>query len=157
MSRNWDINQDFKCAHCGHLILTHPLLAGVNNRNHCPHCLWSRHMDLWEAGDRLSACKAPMQPIGLTLKRRHKKYPGAGGGELMLVHLCTACKRVSINRIAADDDAESLLAVYQGAIDSPPPIAPALSTQEITLLDRAHLNQVTRQLYGRQPRPEPVC
>jgi DNA-directed RNA polymerase subunit RPC12/RpoP len=155
MSRGRDINQDFKCTRCGHLILTHPMLAGVNNRNHCPHCLWSRHMDLWEAGDRLSACKAPMRPIGLTLKRRYKKYPGASG-ELMLVHQCTVCKRVSINRIAADDDAEGILAVYRDAIESPPPISLTLSAQGITLLGREHLNQVTRQLYGRQPQPEPA-
>jgi len=155
MSRTRDINQDFQCVRCGHLILTNPLLAGVNNRNHCPYCLWSRHMDLWEAGDRLSACKAPMRPVGLTLKRRHKKY-AAGSGELMLVHLCTVCGRVSINRIAADDDTESILAVYQDAIDSPPPISLALSTQGITLLGRGHANQVTRQLYGRCCRPEPA-
>jgi hypothetical protein len=46
----------------------------VRNRNHCPYCLWSRCLDLFRAGDRLSACKAPMQPVGLALKHTRKKY-----------------------------------------------------------------------------------
>jgi hypothetical protein len=65
-------------------------------------------MDLLAAGDRLSACQAPMRPLGLTLKKSHKKYSRAGSGELMLVHVCTDCGKVAINRIAADDDVEML-------------------------------------------------
>ena len=98
-----DINTDFKCRHCGSYISTARPLAGVGNRNHCPYCLWSRHLDLFEAGDRLAACKAPMRPVGLTLKNSRNKYARAASGELMLVHLCTDCSKISINRIAADD------------------------------------------------------
>lgn len=50
-----------------------------------------------------------MQPVGLTLKQTHKKYGPPAGGELMLIHLCIECGRVSINRIAADDDLELAL------------------------------------------------
>jgi hypothetical protein len=63
-------------------------------------------MDLHAAGDRLAACRSPMQPVGLTLKQTRKKYAPQSGGELMLIHLCVECGRVSINRIAADDDLE---------------------------------------------------
>ena len=60
--------------HCHVIVSSAHLLSGVNNRNHCPYCLWSCHLDLYTAGDRLSACKAPMKPIGLTMKRSRNKY-----------------------------------------------------------------------------------
>ncbi len=102
---------DFTCLHCGAFVSVDAALSGVCNRNHCPYCLSSRHLDQFEAGDRLSACKARMRPIGLTFKRNVKKY--AHQGELMLVHRCEDCDKVSINRIAADDDGEKLLAVLE--------------------------------------------
>ena len=102
---------DFRCAHCGHIVSSAHWLSGVNNRNHCPYCLWSRHLDLYAAGDRLSACKAPMQPLALTTKRSRNKY-SHGRGELMLVHLCTDCGNLSINRIAADDNSDTLLEIF---------------------------------------------
>ncbi len=94
---------DFKCAHCHVFVSSAHLISGVNNRNHCPYCLWSCHLDLYAAGDRLSACKAPMRPIGLTMKTGRNKYQRESRGELMLVHQCTDCGTLSINRIAADD------------------------------------------------------
>ena len=47
----------FTCIHCKREISSDPILSGVNNRNHCPYCLHSRHVDLYQAGDRLNACK----------------------------------------------------------------------------------------------------
>jgi len=69
-------------------------------------------MDLHEAGDRLSACKGAMKPVGLTLKRTNKKYR-KDNGELMLIHCCDECGKVSINRIAADDIAEHIYEIYE--------------------------------------------
>jgi hypothetical protein len=106
---------DFRCGHCHQYVSANPLLSGVQNRNHCPYCLWSRHVDLLKAGDRLCACKALMQPVGLTLKRCHKRYMRPGQGELMIVHFCVECGGLSINRVAADDDADALLAAFEVA------------------------------------------
>lgn len=105
---------DFVCLHCRRLVQTHVLLSGVRNRNHCPHCLSSRHLDLFEAGDRLAACLGSMQPVALTLKRDGNKY-SADSGELMLVHLCSECGKLSINRIAADDDNDLILQVFRAS------------------------------------------
>lgn len=138
---------DFRCAHCHNLVSSARLLAGVNNRNHCPCCLWSRHLDLYSAGDRLSACKAPMQPLALTLKRRRNKY-GHGSGELMLVHLCTDCGDISINRIAADDDAQSLLEVFSASSALPIRIRNLLLNNEIDILPPESLPMLQRQLFG---------
>ena len=140
---------DFVCMACHNYVSTDVVLSNVHNRNHCPYCLCSRHLDLYEAGDRLSACKARMQPVALTLKRSRKKYPGAGRGELMLVHRCDDCGRFSINRIAADDDISGLLALFESLPALDPQTLSALTASGILLLQRADRSFVQRQLLGR--------
>src|SRR5512136_742535 len=105
------VKTGFTCRHCNMPVSSASCLSGVQNRNHCPYCLWSRHLDLYSAGDRLSACKSLMQPVGLTLKLTRKRY-GTERGELMLIHLCAECRHLSINRIAADDDSQTVLTVF---------------------------------------------
>src|SRR5262245_49834492 len=107
---------DFRCAHCHVMVSSAHLISGVNNRNHCPYCLWSSHLDLFAAGDRLSACKARMRPIGLTMKKTRSKYRREPRGELMLIHECVECRSLSINRIAADDDSEMVMTVFQESL-----------------------------------------
>lgn len=102
----------FTCLICKFPVRSEIEFSGVLNRNHCPYCLWSRHVDLWQAGDRLSACKMPMQPIALTFKKSRNKY-GTSKGELMVIHQCQACEAISINRIAADDNLEELLSIMK--------------------------------------------
>lgn len=107
---------DFRCGNCHALVSSMHMLSAVNNRNHCPYCLWSCHLDLYSAGDRLSACKGKMKPIGLTMKKSRNKYQLSPRGELMLIHRCVDCDTVSINRIAADDDPETVLAVFHSSL-----------------------------------------
>jgi hypothetical protein len=139
---------DFRCAHCHALVSSAHLLSGVNNRNHCPYCLWSCHLDLFAAGDRLSACKAPMSPIGLTMKKSRNKYQRDLRGELMLVHQCTDCGTLSINRIAADDDSETVLAVYQESLRLGQYIHALCREQGILLLSEHDIDVIRTQLYG---------
>ncbi len=54
--------QAFKCASCGAMVSTARESSGVNNRNHCPLCLCSRHVDEFKAGDRL--CRLPQPHAG---------------------------------------------------------------------------------------------
>jgi RNHCP domain len=139
---------DFRCAHCHAIVSSTHLLSGVNNRNHCPYCLWSCHLDLFAAGDRLSACKAPMKPIGLTMKRGRNKYQPDARGELMLIHTCIECGVLSINRIAADDDSETVIAVFQEAFVLDHQIRVLCRQQEILILGVEHTEMVYAQLYG---------
>lgn len=148
MTRYVAINSDFTCRNCGNYVSAASALAGVNHRNHCPYCLWSRHLDLYQAGDRMAACKAPMQPVGLTLKRRYKKYASASNGELMLVHLCTGCGQVSINRIAADDLAPVLLEVLALSSETSTLSRERFRETGITLLGKEDQEVVYRQIYG---------
>lgn len=108
-----DINADFTCKNCGSYVTTLHWFSGVIHRNHCPYCLHSRHLDLFKPGDRLSACRDIMVPVGLTLKQRKDKFSQYSQGELMLVHHCKGCEGLSINRIAADDDPDVAMQVFE--------------------------------------------
>lgn len=136
-------NTDFRCIHCGNYVSAMQVISGVHNRNHCPYCLWSRHMDLFTAGDRLSACKAPMRPIGLSMKPAHNKY-AASGGELVLVHSCVDCGRIAINRIASDDDAGCLHDIYTASLNLAPATHLLLMGNGIRLLDELDSGLVRR-------------
>ena len=140
---------DFKCAHCHAIVSCAHLLSGVNNRNHCPYCLWSCHLDLYVAGDRLSACKAPMKPVGLTLKKGRNKYQHEPRGELMLIHECVECKTLSINRIAADDDSATVIAVFQESLTLSHELHPICLQHGIVILNTGDREILYTQLYGR--------
>lgn len=132
LNRATGFDQGFICLSCKKMISGSVLISGVRNRNHCPYCLYSRHMDLHQPGDRLAACKAEMRPIGLTLKRTPNRY--GEGSEVMLIHQCSRCGKLSINRIAADDLLERILAVFRQMVE--------LGSETRSLLDRADIRLI---------------
>jgi DNA-directed RNA polymerase subunit RPC12/RpoP len=140
---------DFVCMACHNFVSAETALSGVQNRNHCPYCLSSRHLDLFEAGDRLSACKSNMRPIALTLKKTAKKYSSIGQGELMLVHLCDECGKPSINRIAADDDFETVLEIFEGSRELDTGTKSTLTRSGVIILEAGRHLLVREQLLGR--------
>jgi predicted RNA-binding Zn-ribbon protein involved in translation (DUF1610 family) len=142
--------KQFRCVNCGTLVSTNRELAGVNNRNHCPNCLWSRHVDEYKPGDRKATCAARMQPVGLTVKKVRKKYAENNQGELMLIHRCTGCGKVSINRIASDDSTGALITLYQQAEELSNEHMLELAAQGIHPLAAADLTLVFSQLFGWQ-------
>lgn len=100
--------QSFRCAHCR---LDVPAVApGTAHRNHCPNCLWSRHLDD-APGDRASDCRASMQPIAITVR---------GDGEWVLIHRCTGCGVLHANRSAGDDNPLLLLRLAVKPLAKPP-------------------------------------
>ena len=145
--RPYDEAVGFRCIHCRQYVSTARPLSGVGNRNHCPYCLHSRHLDWQRVGDRLAACKGSMMPVGLAFKHRSKRY-GAGHGELMLVHRCMECGKLSINRIAADDMDERLLEIYHDSLRLAGQLRQRLEESGISLLQADDRFQVTRQLRG---------
>ena len=148
-SNRYRKNDNFHCMHCHLFVSSDPMIAGVQNRNHCPFCLWSRHVDLSSAGDRLAVCRGMMKPIGLTLKRTRKKYGLAQYGELMLIHQCDECGRFSVNRIAADDDANLLIDIFKAALQLDLKMIAALEASDIYLLAEKDEEIVRAQLFGR--------
>jgi hypothetical protein len=140
--------QNFKCRQCGFFVTANRELSGVNNRNHCPRCLWSRHMDLHTAGDRKSECKSRMEPIGLTCKQTNKRYGQNDQGELMLIHRCTGCDKVSINRIAADDDIQVISRIFEKSLLVEMDVREMLNDKDVLLLGVHDSSRVYRQLIG---------
>lgn len=140
---------DFICMNCRNFVSAEAVLSGVHHRNHCPYCLSSRHLDLFKAGDRLSACKARMRPVTLTLKRTYKKYPAENRGEIMVVHQCEGCGKISINRIAADDNAEILMNVFENSCGRKVIEKTMLEQNNIDLLTPNDLRILQIQLLGR--------
>ena len=99
----------FRCRHCG---LDVPLDApGTAHRNHCPTCLWSRHLDDDSPGDRAAECGSAMEPIAVCVR---------GDGEWVLVHRCTGCDELHINRTAGDDNPLTLLRLAVMPLARPP-------------------------------------
>jgi hypothetical protein len=88
-----EADQAFKCGHCKQFIGA-PLTGG-RHRNHCPNCLWSRHVDHTRPGDRRSDCHTLMEPVGILMRRN---------GEQVIIHRCLGCGKEDPNRIAADDN-----------------------------------------------------
>ena len=99
----------FRCVHCR--LDVSDDAPGTAHRNHCPTCLWSRHVDDDTPGDRDADCGSQMEPIGITVR---------GGGEWVLVHRCTGCDEVHLNRTAGDDNPLMLLRIAVLPLAQPP-------------------------------------
>lgn len=97
-------NKDFRCKHCGLMVPRESY--GTKNRNHCPFCLWSLHVDN-SIGDRLSDCNGRMKPIALTTKK---------DGEIMLIHECQSCGKIMPNRLAGDDSNDEVINIFNNSI-----------------------------------------
>ena len=76
----------FTCLHCGREVK--PL--GYSSRNHCPFCLWSRHVDVLP-GDRANSCGGALEPISA--------LPDAKKGYI-IVSRCQRCGEVRRCRAA---------------------------------------------------------
>ena len=87
-----EVSEPFKCRNCRAFIGEPP--SGGRNRNHCPLCLYSLHVDAKTPGDRASGCRSSMEPIG-TFYRPNL--------EQVVIHRCLGCGFVRYNRVAADD------------------------------------------------------
>ncbi|KAB8139827.1 RNHCP domain-containing protein [Chloroflexia bacterium SDU3-3] len=146
--QHWTAEPLFTCVGCGLPVVCDPLASGVQNRNHCPACLTSRHMDWRTAGDRLSSCRAAMEPVGLTTKRSRNKYARERDGELMLIHRCSGCGKLVINRIAADDSADALLELFARSQQAPPELLALLRDEDLAMLTPDDEDLVRERLFG---------
>ena len=84
-----DENTGFVCEFCHAEV--YPLVNG-SYRNHCPRCLFSKHVDD-SPGDRTSRCYGLMAPVGVRQK---------SGKGYQIVHRCQTCGVERVNRVAED-------------------------------------------------------
>jgi hypothetical protein len=94
------VREDFACLHCGRLV------HGDGYTNHCPYCLWSRHVDEEHPGDRAAICGAAMEPIAAMTE----------GNGMVVVQRCTGCGLVWRNKVSRADDREAVLALFGRAV-----------------------------------------
>lgn len=88
------INTSFLCEKCWKKVSKHPSWSA---RNHCPFCLYSKHLDKDFPWDRASSCWSLMQAIW---KDYHKNK------WWMIVHQCCECWKKIPNMLARDDAIE---------------------------------------------------
>ncbi len=151
ISRRGEQSEGFKCSHCRGWVSKSEFI-GTKHRNHCPTCLWSRHVDSQKAGDREASCGAGMKPVGLTFKQAGKdKYGKHRQGELMVVHRCSNddCGKISINRIAGDDNPETILEVYRNSQGLEDDLKNEIENAGVDLLGKDDETQIRTQLFGK--------
>jgi hypothetical protein len=86
--------ENFVCEHCGAQVV------GTGYTNHCPNCLWSKHVDV-DPGDRAASCGGMMEPIAL--EGTTPKY--------RIVHRCLTCGAIRRVRLSDADNVEAFLAL----------------------------------------------
>lgn len=88
--------ENFTCENCNESV------DGNGYTNHCPHCLWSKHVDE-NPGDRAmkDVCGGLMEPIGTEEK----------GGEWRVIQKCQKCGRVHKNRLSLLDNFDHLIKI----------------------------------------------
>ena len=82
------------------------------------------------------------------MKKGRNKYQLESGGELMLIHECMECGSLSINRIAADDDSESILEVFNTSLQNSDQIRTRSEADGIIMLNAEDDELVRSQLFG---------
>lgn len=86
--------EDFSCEYCGIEV------EGNGYTNHCPSCLWSKHVDI-TPGDRQEECQGMMEPVSIESKR----------GEYIILHKCKRCSLERKNKTAPNDDFDTIIKV----------------------------------------------
>jgi len=88
------LKEDFSCEHCGMYV------KGDGYTNHCPFCLWSKHVDVYP-GDREEKCEGLMKPVFIETKN----------GTHTIVHRCVVCGYEKRNKVSKKDDFETILSI----------------------------------------------
>jgi hypothetical protein len=84
--------ENFVCGHCGAEV------KGNGYTNHCPSCLWSRHVDV-NPGDRQNQCGGMMRPVLVEIK----------SGKYILTQKCEKCGFEKKNKTSPKDNFEAIL------------------------------------------------
>jgi hypothetical protein len=84
------INESFSCLNCGCTIPP----AVSTCRDHCPHCLFSLHVDI-NPGDRAANCGGKLHPKAYSTHKK-KGY--------MIHYVCEKCGAERVNKFLAHDE-----------------------------------------------------
>ena len=99
MKRFKKTKEDFICEQCGAII------TGNGYTNHCPTCLWSKHVDIYP-GDRKASCRGAMKPIRIESGAKDTLY---------IIYKCEKCGLVKRNKAGKTDNYEAILQVIRNS------------------------------------------
>lgn len=88
------IDEEFVCEKC----LKKVSKLGYTARDHCPYCLYSKHVDI-NPGDRNNHCCGLLKPIGIDKYKNTYK----------IIYKCLKCNELHKNIVAADDDFDKII------------------------------------------------
>ena len=94
------IDESFVCEKCGKKVKK----LGYTARDHCPYCLYSKHVDI-NPGDRNNSCKGMLEPIGI------EKFKDS----FKIIYLCEKCHKTHKNIMARDDDMNKIIELSKRA------------------------------------------
>ncbi len=99
MRRNFLVLEEelYTCEHCGEKVV------GGRYNNHCPVCLWSKHVDGEIPGDRMSDCKGMMTPVGVIQKH----------GTWRIIQECVKCSKTFVVDSSGDDNFDLIIKLSQ--------------------------------------------
>jgi len=84
--------EDFVCEHCGTAV------KGTGYTNHCPQCLWSKHVDV-NPGDRANVCGGMMKPVQIE----------SSEGKFIIIHECGVCFMRKRNKVSLVDNFDAVI------------------------------------------------
>lgn len=94
------IDESFVCENCGKKVKK----LGYTARDHCPYCLYSKHVDI-NPGDRKNSCKGMLEPVGI------EKFKDS----FKIIYLCEKCHKTHKNIMAKDDDMNKIIELSKRA------------------------------------------
>lgn len=88
--------ENFVCENCGQTVV------GNGYTNHCPVCLYSKHVDD-NPGDRECSCQGIMEPVSVAVQR----------DEYVITFKCKKCGVTKKCKSAPDDNFDTILEIMQ--------------------------------------------
>jgi hypothetical protein len=88
--------EEIICENCGKEFI------GGGYVNHCPDCLWSKHVDDLVPGDRKADCQGMMKPVEIVIRKREK---------ILIRHKCVKCDKEMLNKISSNDNMEEIIKI----------------------------------------------
>lgn len=91
------VTENFTCAVCGQKV------KGNGYTDHCPECLWGKHVDKLIPGDRSSDCLGLMEPIWAEFCQNQWRVG----------YKCCNCNHIFSVKAAQQDNKEKLFSLLK--------------------------------------------
>ena len=91
------VKQDFGCGNGGNKVI------GNGYTDHCPKCLWGKHVDEEIPGDRASTCRGLMEPTLAEFSISNLQFT--------IKYKCTKCRHEFWVREGKGDNRKELMAL----------------------------------------------